>query len=285
MNMNFHAFARAHGLLIRDLHPSDRIRRCATERHPHRRNGAYLFIGDKGWVQDWSTGEPVQWWNDKDSRPWTDEEKKAWLDRKRTAEKARQDGYASAAASAAQMLSECVIDSHAYLRSKQLPDVRGMIAPDGALLIPMRDCQSNQLLGLQSIRWSEETELFQKKFLPGMRAKNAIYRLGSGSEIILCEGYATGLSVHAAVKRLRLNASVMCCFSASNLVTVAKTHGHFVMADNDQSKTGEQSAIAAGLPWLMPDTVGYDWNDVHSTEGLMAVCKAVMEMRKTRAVG
>lgn len=283
--MNFHEFAQAHGLLIRDLYPSNRIRRCATEKHPHHKNGAYLYTGDRGWVQDWSTGEQVQWWQEKDAKPWTDAEKREWSDRKRVAEKARLQGYAEAALKASQMLSECVIDTHAYLRSKQLSDVRGMVSSDGSLMIPMRDCGTNKLAGLQAIKWSAETEKFEKKFIPGMKAKGAVYRLGSGSEIILCEGYATGLSIHAAVKRLRFNASVMCCFSAANIVTVAKTHGHFVMADNDQSKTGEQTAIAAGLPWLMPDTVGYDWNDVHSTEGLISVCKAVMELRKTRAVG
>jgi putative DNA primase/helicase len=283
--MNFAQFARAHGLLIRDLHPSNRIRRCATEKHPSHKNGAYLFTGDRGWCQDWSTGEPVQWWQDKDSKPWTVVEKREWANRQRVAEKARQQGYAEAAEKAAQMLSECAIDAHPYLKSKQLPDGRGMVAPDGALLIPMRDCESNKLVGLQAIKWNEETEKFDKKFLPGMRAKGAVYRLGTGSEAILCEGYATGLSVHAAVKRLRLNASVICCFSASNMTHVAKTHGHFVMADNDSSKTGEQAAAATGLPWLMPDAVGEDWNDVHSSEGLIAVCKAVMQLRKVRAVG
>jgi putative DNA primase/helicase len=283
--MNFAQFAQAQGLLIRDLHPSNRIRRCSTEKHPHHKNGAYLFTGDRGWCQDWSTGEPVQWWQDKDSKPWTDAEKREWANRQRVAEKARIQGYAAAAEKAALLLSECRIDAHAYLRSKQLADVRGMIAPDGSLMIPMRDCETNQLIGLQTIKWEEEAEAFSKKFLPGMRAKRAVYRIGSSSETILCEGYATGLSIHAAVKRLRLNASVVCCFSASNMVHVAKTHGHFVMADNDRSKTGEQAAAATGLPWLMPDTVGEDWNDVHSSEGLMAVCKAVMELRKARAVG
>ena len=96
--MNFHEFARAHGLLIRDLHPSERIRRCATENHPNHKNGAYLYTGERGWVQDWSTGEPVQWWQEKDAKPWTDAEKREWSDRQRVAEKARLQGYAEACA-------------------------------------------------------------------------------------------------------------------------------------------------------------------------------------------
>jgi putative DNA primase/helicase len=285
MHQSFEQFAAAVGLVASFYKADGKIHRCPTADHPRSKNGAYLFDGRRGFAMDWASGEPLQWWNDRNSKPWSDAEKREWADRKRIAEKARLQGYLEAAEKASQILSECAIDAHAYLKSKQLPDARGMVSTEGVLLIPMRDCGSNKLVGLQAIKWNEETEKFEKKFLPGMKAKEAVYRLGTGSEAILCEGYATGLSVHAAVKRLRLNVSVICCFSASNIIHVAKTHGHFVMADNDSSRTGEQAAAATGLPWLMPDTVGEDWNDVHSSEGLIAVCKAVMQLRKVRAVG
>jgi putative DNA primase/helicase len=118
--------------------------------------------------------------------------------------------------------------------------------------------------------------------MPGMKAKGAVFRIGSGKEIVLCEGYATGLSIHAASKRMSMNIAVMCCFSASNITEVAKTHGKYVLADNDQSQTGEKVAYATGLPWLMPEQVGMDWNDVHAKYGLMQVCKALMEVRRMR---
>lgn len=95
--------------------------------------------------------------------------------------------------------------------------------------------------------------------------------------------YATGLSVHEAARQMRFDVSVMCCFSASNMVHVAKTHGHFVMADNDASKTGEQAAIDTGLPWAMPKNVGMDWNDVHATDGLMHVCVALKDLFRKAA--
>ena len=68
------------------------------------------------------------------------------------------------------------------------------------------------------------------------------------------------------------------CFSASNMVHVAKDHGHFVMADNDASKTGEQAAIDTGLPWVMPEQVGMDWNDVHATQGIFSVFAALKKL-------
>ena len=102
--------------------------------------------------------------------------------------------------------------------------------------------------------------------------------IGSGRKIILVEGYATGLSVHAAVKQMSPDACVMCCFSAGNIVHIANTHGHFVMADCDSSKTGEKSAIETGLPWDMPSIEGMDWNDVHANDGLMRVCVALKDL-------
>ena len=51
--------------------------------------------------------------------------------------------------------------------------------------------------GAQLIRWLSEERKWEKKMLPGMRAKGAVLRLGSAAPwlTILCEGYATGLSI------------------------------------------------------------------------------------------
>jgi putative DNA primase/helicase len=75
-----------------------------------------------------------------------------------------------------------------------------------------------------------------------------------------------------------MTASVVVCFSASNLVQVADQlpGKRFVFADNDESKTGQTSAEATGLPWTMSDTVGYDANDLHMKDGLFAVVSKIM---------
>lgn len=217
----------------------------------------------------------VTWWNDKNTKPFTDQEKNEWLSQRREVERKRIEGYSLAASRSSQMLSECSIDTHPYLRSKQLPESRGMIYADGSLLIPMRDCSTNKLNGLQSISLNDERDGFFKKFLPGMKAKGSVFKIGSGSKLILVEGYATSLSVYAAAKQMSLDVCVVCCFSANNMIYVAKEHGDFVMGDCDKSKAGELAAIETGLPWVVPDTEGMDWNDVHSTIGIMAVCKAL----------
>lgn len=275
--MNFCEFAASVGLLSNSFAPDGRIHRCGTVNHPRSKNGAYWFDGKRGWCMRWGAVD-VTWWNDRNVKPWSAQEKKEWSDQRRIAEKKKIEGRSLAASKASQMLSECVIDTHAYLRSKQLPESKGMVYTDGSLLIPMRDSLTNKLNGVQSIALNDQRDKFVKKFLPGMKAKGSVFKIGSGKKIILVEGYATGLSVHEAARQMKLDVSVMCCFSASNMVHVAKDNGHFVMADNDASKTGEQSAIDTGLPWLMPESIGMDWNDVHATQGIFTLCAALKNL-------
>ena len=59
--MNFERFAELHGLIISSL-IMDRWVRVPTTDHPHSRNGAYIFHGDTGCVQNWAIHEkPVSW--------------------------------------------------------------------------------------------------------------------------------------------------------------------------------------------------------------------------------
>lgn len=276
--MNFPQFASAVGLMCNSFAADGRIHRCPTAKNPRSKNGAYMLDGKRGFAMAWDSGDTVQWWNDKDAKPWTDSDKKQWAEKRGQEEKTRAEGYEKAASKATQMLSECSVDTHAYLRSKQLPEAHGMVFSDGSLLIPMRGFSTNKLNGVQSISLNSTRDGFVKKFLPGMKAKGSVFKIGSGKKIILVEGYATGLSVQAAAKRMSLDACVMCCFSANNMTFVAKSTGDFVMADNDASKTGENSAIETGLPWVMPEQVGMDWNDVHATSGLMTVCLALKDL-------
>lgn len=185
---------------------------------------------------------------------------------------------AEAAQKAQSLVKTARADVHPYLAEKGLAEIKVMVLPEGELIIPMRDVQNNALLGAQIIRL--ENNEWEKKMLPGMRAKGAVLRLGRGSETILCEGYATGLSIDLAATLLRLNMAVLVCFSAGNLTHVASLIGgkRYVFADNDISKAGEQAAIKSGLPYVMSKDIG-DANDLHQQSGLMAVSKLLMEVR------
>jgi len=77
-------------------------------------------------------------------------------------------------------------------------------------------------------------------------------------------------------------ASVVVCFSASNMIAVADQipGNRFIFADNDASETGKKAAEATGLPWTMADTVGWDANDLHAKNGIFSVVGKVMTLRK-----
>lgn len=195
----------------------------------------------------------------------------------------KQRGYRQAAAQAQRLIAGCSMKTHYYLNAKGLPDVLALVA-DAKLVVPMRDLEKNALVGVQTIEWLPSERRWEKKMAPGMRARGAVLRLGNqrAQETFLCEGYATGLSIELAARRMRLNASVLVCFSDSNLAHVAPmVPGRaFVIVDNDVSQAGEKAAIKTGLPYRMSDVVGEDANDLHQRAGLMALCSLLMEVRK-----
>jgi putative DNA primase/helicase len=84
-----------------------------------------------------------------------------------------------------------------------------------------------------------------------------------------------------------LKASVVVCFSASNMVQVADQipGKRYVFADNDASETGAKAAEATGLPWTMCDSVGWDANDLHKKDSLFAVVKKIMDLRRNVLTG
>ena len=99
--------------------------------------------------------------------------------------------------------------------------------------------------------------------------------MGSGQTRWLVEGFATGLSVRAALRSMYLDDAVIVCFSAGNL---AKISGTYVVADNDSSGTGQNAAQKTGLPWWMPPSTG-DANDFHQERGLAALSQILRVLR------
>jgi putative DNA primase/helicase len=282
--MSFILFARAHGVEIdpNKFFPSDRIRRCGTVEKPRSGNGAYFYDGQRGWVMDWSGEARVIWFEDPNATPWTDEQKREWMDKRKKMNATRDTGYENASKKAYTTICAAKSAKHDYLHLKGFPDLEGLVLED-SLLVPMRNVATNSLQGYQRIYWDSETRKWEKKMLLGMQARNAVMYMGDrgAEEVWMCEGYATGLSIVHALRSVGLKASVVVCFSASNMVAVAdQIKGQrYIFADNDESKTGEKSAISTELPWTMADTVGWDANDLHKSNGLFAVVGKIMALR------
>lgn len=300
MSAAFIAFAHANGVEITKLDDSGKLRRCGTTDHPSSKNGAYRFDGHGGFVFAWDGEGRAVVFNDPDAKPLTEAEK-ARADAKRQVYRDEQAHLQRQAATwAARMLALAKPAEHGYLQLKGLNGVQALVLPDGELFVPMRDVRTNELLGAQIVQWLPEERRWEKKYLYGMRSKGAVLRLGprQATETILVEGYATALSVEAAVRQMKLNAAVLVCFSDHNLRTAAErtTGRRYVIADHDPAQAdpvkakqnpgeqGQRAAIATGLGWAMPEHDGFDANDLHASNGLMAVCALVMRARAAEPV-
>lgn len=241
---------------------------------------------DAGWCRlitptmaiygDWSTGLSQVWRDDahQDSR-----EAKRLLAEAREQERRfaaeRRRRQQDAAERAADAVRSAVPSTHPYLARKGFPSHEGLVR-DGKLIVPMRDARCyRDLINVQEI-----SEDGTKRFIAGGRARGAIYRMGpSGPQrTLLCEGYATGLSLHEAARRLPWLTAVIVCFSAGNLEIVAELFPKsVVMADNDLSGAGERAALRTGLKWTMPYDVGTDFNDLHVSMGLHVLVERLRE--------
>lgn len=267
-------------LLAAGLTPPDRL-------HPGR---WYRFpgLGKKGankagWCKviaptfavygDWSTGLSETWCDDTHADT-ADHRRLLAETRERVRQFAHQQAerHRQAEQTATALIEQSLIAPHPYLIAKGFPDESGLVYAE-QLLIPVRSLAANRLMSVQQIAPDGS-----KRFLPGGRVKGGIYRAGppAASRIVLCEGYATGLSLRCALNMLPGRSAIVTCFSADNLVEVAHSFPTAVVAaDNDVSGTGERAAVRTGLKWVMPDTTGDDFNDMHQRAGIRAVLEVI----------
>lgn len=199
-----------------------------------------------------------------------------------TEEARRERGFASAVSITTRHLAQCQPSTHPYLVAKGLPNAIALVRGP-TLVAPMYDFLNGELVGSQRIDWRADEQRWHKEFQWGSRLKGAVLRLGNqrAQETFFVEGLSTGLSVEMALRRLRLNASVAVCFTASNLAYVgslAKGRA-FVFADNDETFTGEGAAKDTGLPYCLSDVVGEDANDLHQRAGIVELCRLIIDVR------
>jgi putative DNA primase/helicase len=268
--MDFIQFARSHGIII-DAHPPLGVwKRFPTEDHPRSRNGAVKYMGDVGFVQNHATSTVVSIW--KPDSPVTAEDKKISVAAIRQADDQRRKQQQVAIQRAIGMLNGSGFSTHPYLEKKGFADEQGnvlWIEGKPVLLIPMRVAGS--LVGLQQIDADGG-----KKFLYGQRTSGATFTFDNKGVNIVCEGYATALSVRAAMKQMKQRYTLHVCFSAGNMIKVASgLESGIVIADNDASGTGQEAAQKIGWPTWMSDRTGEDANDFHMRVGMFAFTQSL----------
>ena len=168
-------------------------------------------------------------------------------------------------------------DNHPYLMRKGVHSY-GVRQEHETLLIPLRD-SSGVLQGMQFILPDGS-----KKFKNGTTKLENYFAIGKpqGNTLLICEGYATGASLHETTGH-----AVAVAFDAGNLLAVAKNLREkfpdirlVVCADNDESGIGQKhandAAAAVGGLVAIPEKCGCDFNDLHQQQGAESV-KAIVE--------
>ena len=231
-------------------------------------NGAYTLHLDNhpaGWFMDYTTGLSQTWRSGN-----TSSVSYALIEQIKEAKQQREaeilQKHTAAAKKAAHIWSESkpiiAQSEHAYLSKKRIQP-HGAKINHGTLIIPIHDA-SDQLVNLQFINSQGE-----KRFLSGGRKRGCFHIIGDLSDkILICEGYATGASLHEDSGQ-----RVVVAFDAGNLLPVAKNIKELspeskiiVCGDNDLSGMGQAKAREAALSIsgkvLIPSVPGADWNDL-----------------------
>ena len=177
---------------------------------------------------------------------------------------------------------------HSYLMAKGVKGHGVKAEPDGFLIVPMRDT-AGKLWNIERINPADSK---YKRGLHGGRRTGCYHGIGKpAGRLIVCEGYATGASLHEAT-----GDAVAIAFNAGNLEAVAVALRAkypalvlVVAADDDHltdGNPGKANAKAAAqavggllavpsFPAGRPDKAT-DFNDLHQLAGLDAV-KACMD--------
>ena len=260
--MEFLNFCQSLGIIVNSPPPVGVWKRYPTVDHPRKRNGAVKFIGDHGFAQNHALDTEVSVWKDESV---TEGAKRDFQKIADHAEQERVRMQKQAASKAAAILNLCNFGKHEYLKAKGFPDEEGnvyLVEGRQVLVIPMR--LNGALVGCQMIDMDGT-----KKFLYGQRTAGATFSFHNRRINVVCEGYATALSIRAAMKQLKRRYTIHVCFSAGNMIKVAAgLESGLVIADNDKSGTGQQAAAEIGWPVWMSDRETEDANDCHRRIGL-----------------
>ena len=296
------------------------------------RNGEYcIYCDDRpgGWAKSWSAKHGVEYavWTyyQPGESPWSDEEKREYVKRMEAqrAAAARQKELERAKASAeAARKWEAATEprpGHPYLKKKGLSGTHGARQLGNLLVLPIQNA-FGALMNIQTIALDGE-----KRFHPGAPKAGGFFVIpgqspgpdekpgqnpgptkGWGSaeppsrgdrEVFLCEGFATGATVHEATGR-----TVVVAWDCGNLPKVAELlrsryPGRLVLAaDNDHRTPGNPGLAAAfelaerfGIPFASPvfeaDEAGSDWNDYAALHGIERTAEEIfLRLEENRKV-
>lgn len=277
------AAAREFGFDIDHLDYGSKWQRAKTVNKPKCQNGSYYIFPDEKAMILWD-------WQRNISKTWRPQgysftrRDKIELNLVREAEKAKRIKNREKA------IRRCIsiwrqsssANNHSYIIRKGINPYCARIDQHSNLVVPILD-SDGELVNLQFIDADGN-----KRYKAGAKLKGCALMLGSLSNqttLLVCEGYATGCSLHEAS-----GVPVVVAFNAGNLLDVCTSikRNHpmlkiIICADNDhqtESETGHNTGIEKAtlvarkfnshIVWPNFDnkSCGTDFNDVHCQLGL-----------------
>lgn len=298
---------QAAGLQVSSLEVG-RLKRCRTVDDKEQRgwyivhelvldSGDAVLVGSFGaWRGQENNAQKIQLGK---ATELTDDQKAALRIRlredQRRAEAARKAGIDRAARRADQVWYRLAVTGRSeYLERKGVQPFGVKFSPSGAVVVPM--CNDvGRVYGLQFIlsRESHRDRIRKtgrdKEFWPAGLEKKGKFHLIGGTPtwvVLLCEGYATGASLHMAT-----GLPVAIAFDCGNLLPVAESiHNRYrdarilICADDDFLTDGNPgiakasaAALAVNGAWIAPtfslerERKLTDFNDLHCLEGIATV--------------
>jgi putative DNA primase/helicase len=205
------------------------LHRLGTKDKPRGLDGAYIGHLDPPascWCMNHRTQESGTW-TAKSTRELTPGEREALkrrIEHDRAARaKATAGLHAEKAALAGSIFegAPACPDDHPYLVRKGVPALGDLrLARDGRIIVPVW----NERGEIQSLQFIAEDG--QKRFMTGGKMAGGYFPIKAPGDktgpLYVCEGYATGATVHLAT-----GATVLCAFNAGNLKAVAEMARRF----------------------------------------------------------
>ncbi|WP_051434749.1 DUF3987 domain-containing protein [Desulfonatronum lacustre] len=277
-----------HGLNTGELIPDGNLYRCPTADKPESLNGWWLVWPDaKGAVcGDWRAGWS-QYVSGNGSAPLTPADRARIEQARQEARRARAADQQAAAERAQSLYDRArpASPDHPYLVKKGIKPLPGLRQSGKLLIVPIMN-DSGKIVSLQYIGPDG-----QKRFLKGGQTGGGLFAIKGGETLAICEGLATGASIHEAT-----GCTVLVAFNAGNLRRVAELARKryqdrriTICADNDTETQGNPGLTAAqdaartvsGL-LAVPDMGGKpcDWNDHHLAHGLERTRAALEQVQE-----
>ena len=280
------------------LDTSGRVRRFGPKktqwyslREMRTHGGSFVVVGAFGnWRGQESYRVDVDWKGiSADERAELEQQRQAQADAEAAA---RRVAAAQAAMNAHDLWASAAREGQSeYLQRKGIEAEGCRFLNDGSIVVPLLRYDEPREMALKALQriWPDG----RKRFTKGFQKPGTCMRLGHvvvGQRILVCEGYATGLTLRMAVER-RL--PVVVAFDAGNLLPVAEVLRQLypearllICADDDWRTVGnpgrdkalKTARTVGNCDYVYPifrrasraekDT---DFNDLHAREGLRCV--------------